>query len=401
MKQNNPLRHIRFSFILFALLAIGSIGFLNCGGTDPQGSEKSASTPDSGTTQDTTAGGNDTSNTPDASEPASNPDTPTGGQGGDSAGETTNPPDQVTNPPEQTTNPEPVQEQGGGTPEATTQPDKPVTPPTGDNVFKITVLTLVKDSTKGFDLNGDKKVDNRFGKILSNPALAAFADPQKQLNDQLKTEKLIMLVEITDMTDKTGQSGTCTVNIYKGLKTGTPGTYKIDPASLTTLKTPRVSYKNAKIQNGVVTTGVGNFLLTLGIVPNQPPVDLELKKTIMKLKIDSGLASLSNGEIGGGIPVGTLDRIDSGGLGSILSLLLSFMANDAQPDIDVDGDGLEKIGKSGNTITCTDGDGKTKITAPSPCPNKASKCSCAQNSKMPDGISIYMTFTAARTKWTK
>lgn len=322
--------------------------------------------------------------------------------------------------------PEPQAEpQAEAKPEATTEPQAESTPDSGEVIpetptevepdlpeailpeinkgtgaFHVNQLFLVMDPTDGFDLNGDKVVDNRFGELIGSIALllAAFgADVQKQIDDQIQSQQLILLLELVNNTDPTVQTGTTDVNFYIGQKSSIPGTFGVDPSSLDANGKPLISFKNVTVNNGVITAGPGDFRLNLSLFPNQPPLPITLKMTRVTFKVDPQLRVLTAGKFGGALPMWNLDLIDGINNQTVLQLLVGLNPRLAQPDIDLDNDKLEKFGLQGTTLECTDGDGTTKFSQPTACHAGVTNCStrsCAVDTRMGDGISTVFRFNA-------
>ncbi len=294
------------------------------------------------------------------------------------------------------------------TPEPVAEIDSPPEniPPEGKRptaAFKIDKLIISQDPKKGLDLDGDGKVDNQMGKILSDPVVKNFlkqsgSDIQKTIDDQIAKEQLILLIELRDMTDPKGQSGTATVNFYMGQKTAQPGVYKISPSSLDPSGKPLITFPKTPINNGVVKTKPKDITIVMSLIPGQLPTAIELKKARLHFKISPGLTALSDGKLAGALPPKNLDV--NLGLGSVLGLLLQFIPHLVQPDIDNDGDGLEKLSYKNGQIQCTDGNG-TNVPPPSTCPPPKTKCNCTDDPKIQDGYSLYMEFTAKQTTITK
>ena len=255
--------------------------------------------------------------------------------------------------------------------------------------FIINKLILVTDPSVGFDISSpaDGKVDNALG-----VALAAFATSlQSALDSALAQGQIILLLELVNASDPKVQTGTVDLFGYYGTKTTTPGEYKISPSSLNQLTgLPHIKFLNSAVKAGVVTTGFGDF--TMDVPLGGPPVRITLKRTRFTFKVDNSLpGALKDGMLGGAVPVGTLDKVPNPltGTGSLLPLLLSLST--ARPDIDVDGDGLEKVevDMSGQ-LKCTDGDGKEV--------KKGTFPSCAQDPRMADGFSMTFKFEAGPAK---
>lgn len=397
-------RYVTKTFGAFGIalwFAFLSIPGLNCGGTTPV-DENNTNTETGGTvdgsTVDTSAPEPPKPEPPAPEPPSPEPPAPEPPRPEPPAPEPPRPEPPAPEPP----SPEPPVADAGPdtTPELPPLPDGPL----GKAVFKVNKLILSQNPAEGEDLTGNGKPDNQLGRALSNSNIKvllslAGVDVQKQIDDEVAKENIIVLIELVNITDATGQGGSVSMNAYLGVKTGTTGEYKIDPRSLDSNGNPLVTYGRTPIVNGKVVSPQGSFSLLLSLIPNQPPLPAELKNARVRFTIQNQLAGLTQGSIGGALPAKTLDLIPTiGSFGSVLDLLVQSAGSDGQPDIDLDNDGIEKIARSAGTTTCTDGDGSTAVTSPSPCPNGQSTCSCVQNAKMADGFSAYLKFEAVPAK---
>ena len=251
-------------------------------------------------------------------------------------------------------------------------------PPGRGPVYRLNSFAFA-NSGQGFDLTGDGKVDNKLSSI------GTFVN--NTLQGAVKNGSLNILLELAKLSNSTAQSGTVTVYVYMGRRSGTG--YKIEPSSLDAQKRPLFRFAG-KITNGVVKAGPGRASLLLPLFGSNVPFLLE--KAYIQFRVARGLATLSSGLLGGAVPAGNLDKISAasipflGGPGKTVMDVLVQLGT--QPDIDLDRDGLEffTLGTAGIS-TCTDGN-STKISGGT----------CAQDKRIADGLSVAFSFTAARTK---
>lgn len=247
-------------------------------------------------------------------------------------------------------------------------------------VFRFNSLALAA-SNVGFDLNGDGKPDNSLG------SLGSFLN--NSLQQGVKNGTVNILIELANLSNKTAQSGTATVYLYMGRKSGNG--YKIERSSLDSKKRPLFRF-NGRIANGFLKAGPGKAVLILPLF-GTTLTKLQLDSSYIQFAIAKNLRSVTKGLLGGAVPSKNLDLISAasvpvlGGPGkSFLDVLVQLSK---QPDIDLDRDGLEKLkgGATGVTL-CTDGNGITKISGGK----------CAQDKRIADGYSAAFSFSGLRVK---
>lgn len=269
--------------------------------------------------------------------------------------------------------------------------------------FRMNKVVLETDLKKGTDLNGDGKVDNQLGAILGDSSIKALLklagiDVQKSIDDQVSNRDLVVLVELRNLKAPFTANGSADVHVYLGKKTSVIGEYRIDKTSVDGSGKAKIQFNNVKVNRGRVVTPPGNFGFTATFFKGSGPANLDMKQASLSFNIAGDLKSLSNGMVSGAVPASTVDDWDAFTGQTILSLLISSVPKLAQPDVDLDKDGIEKLGVSGSAMSCTDGDGKTKVFAPNPCPGGKTSCNCVQSPKMADGFSSTLSFTAGQSK---
>ncbi len=159
------------------------------------------------------------------------------------------------------------------------------------------------------------------------------------------------------------------------------------------------------------------FTLSIGSPPH--PV-IRFEQVRMSGRLDSGLSSITDGLLGGALPINVLYAVDNpycktesarcpdGFAGSSIVDVMVNLLN-RQPDLDLDGDGPEclyDLDGDGTVDRCCDGAGRgsTCSTIPS-CPGRevspldeGNPGSCARSPRMADGYSFALTFTAVRAR---
>jgi hypothetical protein len=163
--------------------------------------------------------------------------------------------------------------------------------------------------------------------------------------------------------------------------------------------TPRYIFAGATVRNGILEAGPSNLGFALPIAPGTV-VQLDLTQARVKARISQNLAGLTEGVIGGVLPVNNLDKVPVpqsyiAGL-SVFDAIMAMLQK--TPDIDLAGDGLGTYTSSGAfiyDICCKDGVGTCTKTAPaSQRINAANDEKCPQNTEVDDGYSIGFDFTA-------
>jgi hypothetical protein len=178
--------------------------------------------------------------------------------------------------------------------------------------------------------------------------------------------------------------------------------FKLDAEALSPDRTQARARAPARIHRGKLESLAAvpfEFKLTVGLPPHP---EVRLERARLEARLSSSLSGLSDGMIGGALPIGNLAQIDNPYCrtlnplcprtlpnSSLIDLITLFM----QPNVDLDvpRDGLEalELGLGGRTSRCLDGDG---LIVP-PVPAGGPEWMCAQSTRMADGYSIGIRFT--------
>jgi hypothetical protein len=260
----------------------------------------------------------------------------------------------------------------------------------------------IPDTTVGCDLNGDGQVDNIMGGLgssINGPML-----------DAVNGGSLIMLFELRRLNDPTGQNDAdLDVATYSGIDYDSPadpsnnftgtGQFYVSQISLDASGNPVSMLTPSSVTNGHLTGVADDFAMALPLLGT-----LTLKRTHFTAPVDTdgtGVTGISQpAQLCGVVPACTMDLIPIpaalAGLvpvDTILELLLYL--GGTQPDVDMDGDGLEeyKLGvvAGRHVLTgCTDGNGDKVALHPDPT-HPSLRCPC--DPRFVDGYSMTIQMT--------
>jgi hypothetical protein len=249
----------------------------------------------------------------------------------------------------------------------------------------ITATLAVSDTTAdAFDLDNNKSLDNRLA-IVASLLNGDFTMDLQSGALRLMTE----LREVADLTlvDEAaaklvlfiGADTDMPVNAADDFSHMEPFYYRhasVDPATCEPNAVLDIAIAGGVLSGSaaVVTLPIGSLgLVDLGL----PHVEMTVAPDTMGVGFQA-----TGGRLGGAIPPCPLQG-SMGGLGqNNLHAVVQFLS--LQPDIDLDGDGLETIQTDTNGILgCTDGDGTTAIAG----------ATCGCDPRMADGFSILLRFT--------
>jgi hypothetical protein len=231
----------------------------------------------------------------------------------------------------------------------------------------------------GFDLNGDGKPDNAFAVVGISSGI---------WNNLITTGSAIFLFDVHGLPAAgtlVGDGASLDLAFYLGVSVNSdPSTYfdgtgqflapasQFDVSCHTTANLDSVSVAGGTIEGHKAMLGLG--VHGLGI--------LEFTRFILRGTMSADQQTFS-GRLGGVAgPCGLSQLPSPAGAGSMLGFLVN--ANQTQPDIDVDGNGLDRIMGDGQDIaSCTTGDG---VLIPG--------ADCACDPRIKDGFSGAFDFSA-------
>ena len=304
-------------------------------------------------------------------------------------------------------------------------------PPGTGAAFIVDTIAIASDE-RGFNLDSncdeDGCIDNYLWRLgdLGND----------QIRQGLLGGESLLLIELAGLDQPfLGRDPSMTVKIYGARDADDPFfpannfkvpdgrssccEFRINPKSLTGF--PRVARARApaEIEGGRIRslTPVNiEFIVTVG---DPPHPEIRLEEVKVSGRVASNLSQLSDGLLGGAVPVDTLAQTEnpycstvsprcpiSFDQGSTLIDLVSTLLGPI-PDIDLDGDGLECIidtDGDGSVDVCCDGDSAGGSACPinGRCPTEVvlplapgrPDWQCALNPRIADGYSVGFTFTA-------
>ncbi|MEM9191838.1 MAG: DUF4215 domain-containing protein [Myxococcota bacterium] len=267
---------------------------------------------------------------------------------------------------------------------------------------------LLGMADEGCDYSGDGVADNSLSSALG-AAVSLLND--QFLRDAVTNGDLTLLLDFIGLDDPAGASDPdLTVGFLQGELGPNPGEYLVDPAALDGAGNPVAGFVSSISMNALA-GGPEDINIPLGFLP----LELRQSRVTGTTTATAGqLDGITGGILCGAVPISTLALLpnildmfggmgapacdgagDSGSFADLIvggaNVLGFLMIGPVQPDVDLDGDGLEffevtSMGPAGcqPVITaCIDGDG-TRIEGRG----------CASDSRIVDGFSAGLPFTA-------
>jgi hypothetical protein len=292
--------------------------------------------------------------------------------------------------------------------------------PGSGRVFVVDQFGLLPPN-QGFDLDGrcleeGNCIDNAFG------LFAAL------LNDQFRQGMLggetLVLVEIAGIDlPFTGDDANVTVKFYRGVDSDRPffpaNNFQIPQGETDCCKFlihPSALHHNgaqaryrfrARIEDGKLHSTDRGTLRLPGILSDTSSTsvaEFELRHALVSLTFDSNFNRLSDGQVGGVLPISNLLAMPNPycentnslcASGSASSSWLEILLGSFQPDVDMDGDGLEGVDLSrGRIVQCRDGCGGCARQPRVPPLDPSHPETCAFSAAMADGFSAAYFFGA-------
>jgi hypothetical protein len=253
-------------------------------------------------------------------------------------------------------------------------------PPFG-NGYIVTTFTM-RQAGDGFDLNGDGKPDNELG------TLADFANPKWQ--DAITKGYAIYLLDVRDLAGPPLVEGsTMKLSFFVGVDAdadasnnlGGLGTFFVPPEQFDVNCMTTAGFDNPTVHNGQIEAKKADLNIVAQGVGNLKFVNVIFHGT---MNADYSVLSGSVGDVGTAC---ALSLAPSGiNASSLLDVIVGTFS--LQPDIDLDGDGLDSFAVDANGISsCTNGSGVTIMGHDCPC-----------DPRIHDGYSAAMDFTSAPAK---
>lgn len=311
---------------------------------------------------------------------------------------------------------------------ASCQPDAPPDgwddAPGVGRVFVVNGFAL--EPTAGFDLDGACVAP---GDCIDN-SLGALGE---LMNDQLRQSILggeaILLVELAGLTDPFfGDDPSSTVKLYTARDSDDPffpaNNFRVLEGQTTccefVIQASSVAGVPPQARSRAPTAISAGILETLSPVPLEiglalprttpgPVANLRLEWAVMEAQLDTNLTEIPEGLIGGAWPLNALASTESPYCrttnpacpfqftdATMLDLILALIT--PNPDIDLDGDGLEQVSDQdgdGRIDRCLDGCiGASCTPAVVPPVVAGQPWTCALAPEMADGFSLTISFTA-------
>jgi hypothetical protein len=273
---------------------------------------------------------------------------------------------------------------------------------------KIELVYPLETRDAGPDAEPDAEPPPEAGPPMLGPSLAiddlhiatlkeafhAFALLGGLVNEQIKMSiqngTLLVGLELRDLDDPSGQNDEAMTVAMIGLSDAdgdasdnfdpnAPETFSPAPLSFGMEGNPNVIFSQASIKDGLLHAESVGILMTPGLpFPFANPV---LEGTLVASADGDSIQTLENGRLTGAVPASLLGIVPNITMGTCEGqTLLDVIATGCgiftlQPEVDLDGDGLEKLfdkegvdengnpAKDGHIDTCLDGDG-TEILGP-------------------------------------
>lgn len=241
-------------------------------------------------------------------------------------------------------------------------------------------LSFSSSLSSAFDLDGDDTPDNNIGSYIN------FVNAL--VHDDVATGKLRLLVEQRTASVEAGEEPTTTLIAYEGVDTDEPADASDDftgrepfyftrDSVVAPACAPRTAIPGTWV-DGSFTGALARADIPLGSLGTWPLHASRFELSFAPAEV--GL-EVTGGRIGGVLPICQSSRLSSP-FGN--NVLWTFLTLTLQPDVDLDGDGLERIEFNSLGIQyCVDGDG-TEIAG--------AACTCGE--AIADGFSMLITARA-------
>ena len=244
--------------------------------------------------------------------------------------------------------------------------------------FIVTTFTM-RQANDGFDLNGDGKPDNLLG------TLASFANPKWQ--DAITKGYAIYLLDVRDLAGPPlVEGGTMQLSFFVGTDAdadatnnlGGMGTFYVPPEQFDVNCMTTAGFDHPTVHNGQIQASKTDLDIVAQGVGSLKFVNVIFQGT---MNPDYSVFSGSVGDVGTAC---ALSLSPSGvNASSLLDVIVGTFS--LQPDIDLNGDGLDTFAVDSNGISsCTTATGVTIMGH-----------DCACDPRIHDGYSAAMDFTSA------
>ncbi|MFO0724591.1 MAG: hypothetical protein U1E65_12460 [Myxococcota bacterium] len=287
-------------------------------------------------------------------------------------------------------------------------------PPGTGNAFIIDSLAIA-DKDRGFDIDGRCRGP---GDCVDNSLYQLGQLGNDQIRQGLLGGETLLLIELAGL-DKPfiGNDATLTAKFYGARDADDPFfpannfqipagetkccEFKINPQSIAGIPPQSRARAPAKVERGQMKSLAPvpiSFTLTVGVPPHP---EIRVEKVYLSARVPANLGVLSDGLLGGAVPVNTLAQTENPYCKTLNNLcqrmlpnstLIDLIASILQPDIDLDvpPDGLEALtgGANGRIAECRDGNGQKVDPIDSSQP-----WTCALQAEIADGYSVGITFS--------
>ena len=286
-------------------------------------------------------------------------------------------------------------------------------PGTGDP-FIISQLAIA-DQNRGFDIDGQCRGP---GDCIDNSLFQLGQLGNDQIRQGLLGGETLLLIELAGIQQPfVGTDKSLTAKFYGARDADDPFfpannfsipagdvkccEFKINPQSIAGTPPQARARAPSKLERGQLKSLAPvpiQFTLTVGVPPHP---EIRVEKVLISARVPSDLSELSDGLLGGAVPVNTLAQTENPYCKTLNNLcqrqlpsstLIDLIASILQPDIDLDvpADGLERLigGPSGRIEECIDGRGRAVPPA-----DLTAQHTCALQPAMADGYSVGITFS--------
>ena len=295
-------------------------------------------------------------------------------------------------------------------------------PPGEGKAFILKTLAIAGE-TSGFNLDGRCKGT---GECIDNSLWQLGELGNASIRQGLLNGETLLLIELAGIDeDFRGNDRNLTLKIYAARDADQPirssnnfsipegasscCEFKLSEQSVRGNPRQAIARAPARIELGDLRT-LGTVYLRVAISIGSPPYpELDLRRLLISSRVSSDFSQMSDGLLGAALPARTLAQTNNPYCQTLStfcpqtlpdSSLLDLVVALLQPDLDLDGDGLEVVlpGANGRIAECYDGCGLNcaEFGPTIPPYDTAEPYTCALQPEIQDGFSVTFSFDAVQ-----